>query len=104
MCTGAEIMFALQAAGAAATVVSTVSALSQKKSGAAAAPEVVRTDPVADDEAARTAAEQKAQAQKIDAKRKFRANSLLSQAGAAGDMSLADTSGGAAKPKLALGD
>ena len=61
-------------------------------------PKVVKTDPVADDLAAQTKAAQEAQAAKLEQRR--RRTTLLSQAGAAGDLSQADTMSGGAQPFL----
>lgn len=101
MCLGPEVMTAFQAFGAAASGLSALKTLTGSK--ASAAPEIVRTDPVADETAAKTQAAQDAQAYQIEQKKRLRNNSLLSQAGAAGDLSTADTAGGQAAPKLQLG-
>ena len=97
MCTG--ILEAAQVFGA---ITSGASAL-KGFLGGTKQPDVVRTDPVADDAAAKAQAEQEAQAQAIEQKKKLRQNSLLSQAGAAGDLSQASTAGGGAQAKLTLG-
>jgi len=100
MCAGPEIVAAAQVVGAVAGTATAVKALTAK---APSSPDVVRTDPAADDLAARTAAAQEATAATAAQKKKIRQNSLLSQAGAAGDLTAADTTSGQAQAKLSLG-
>lgn len=89
MCTGLEVLAAVSA------VASIGKAVFGKKPKV---PKVVKTDPVADDLAAQTKAAQEAQAAKLEQRR--RRTTLLSQAGAAGDLSQADTMSGGAQPFL----
>lgn len=100
MCTGAEIFTVAQVFGAVAGGAAAIKALTTKPP---TAPEIVRTDPAADELAAKTAAAQEGQAATSAARLRARQNSLLSQAGAAGDLSTADTAGGRATPKSTLG-
>ena len=53
-------------------------------------PAIQAVDPTADDDAAATKAAQEGELYKLEARRKARANSLLSQAGGAGDTGLPD--------------
>jgi uncharacterized protein YlxW (UPF0749 family) len=94
MCTGLEIMGAISAA------MSVMGALNKPKQQQQQQPEVVRTDPVADDLSAQTKAAQDAQAATLATRKRLRSNSLLSEAGAAGDNSIADVTKTGAKAVL----
>ena len=98
MCTGLEVALiagsVVSAAGAAGAFSSTPKT-----------PDVVQQNPLADQNAIDTQAAQEAQAATLEARRRGRANSLLSAAGGTGDP--VDTStvtqAGAAVPKTTLG-
>lgn len=99
MCAGPEVLAAAQVFGAVTGGLTALKSLTAS-GPSSAAPEVVRTNPVADDTAAQTKSAQDAEAQKLATRQRARQNSLLSQAGGAGDLSTADTTRGAAKAAL----
>lgn len=102
MCAGPEIFSGLQMLG---TAVGAISGVKTLLSGAPSQPAaVVREAPVQQQENTDTQAAQEAEAQKLAARQRARANSLLSRAGGAGDLSTADTTSGRAMAKVNLGD
>jgi len=102
MCTGIEVAALI---GAGASAVSAISAMSKSGPSQAtvSAPEVVQQNPVADQETIDTQAAQEAQATKLEARRRARANSLLSAYGGAGDTGAVPTTAGVATGKTSLG-
>lgn len=85
MCASGLEAFAF--ASAAASVAKTLVGTKKPKQ-----PKVVQADPVADEIAAKTKAAQEAQAATLEARRRARQNSLLSQAGAASELSTTNNS------------
>lgn len=85
MCTGAEFLIGVQAAAAAYGGYAAYSATKREAPNLGEVAPIVKTDPVQDDTEAQTKAAQDAQLQKLVARERSRANSLLSQAGGAGD-------------------
>lgn len=97
MCAGPELVAGAQIFGGVAGGLAGLKALTMKPQQP---PEVVRSNPVADDEAAKTKAAQDAQAATLASRQRARANSLLSRAGGAGDTSTASTTTSGAKATL----
>lgn len=91
MCTGLEILTAVGAG---------LSGASALKSLGAKTPQAVQQNPLADAAAADTKAAQDAAEKKLNQRRAARANSLLSAAGAAGDLDPAVVAAGGAKTSL----
>jgi hypothetical protein len=86
MCSGSDI------ATAAISPIAAVPALGKALFTPPKMPDVVRTDPVADQKKTETDAAQGAQNARLLQRRAGKRNSLLSNAGAAGDTSTADVS------------
>lgn len=99
MCTGAE---ALAAASLAVTAAGTYA--SYDAAQRAPKPQVVNQDPLADENAAKTQAAQESEMLKLEARRKARANSLLSQAGGAGDQGMPELGKPVAVGKTTFGE
>lgn len=91
----------LQAAG---SLIGAATGLKSLLSGSAKAPDVVSSNPQADQQATEAKAAQDAAQQTAALKQRQRANSLLSRAGGAGDLSPAETSRASASAKVNLGD
>lgn len=99
MCTGAEALGMMSLAVTAAGTYASYDAAQR-----APKPPVVQQDPVADADAAKTQAAQEAEMLKLDARRKARANSLLSQAGGAGDQGMPELGKPVAAGKTTFGE
>lgn len=105
MCTGAEILGAMSLAVTAAGTYATYDAAQRAQKAPVLQPAAAgAVDPVADDQAAQTKAAQEAELYKLEARRKSRANSLLSQAGGAGDNSAPSLNAPVATGKTSLGE
>lgn len=100
MCTGAEALLGAQIFGG---VVGGVAGLKSLMTKAPSMPTVAQTDPVADDAKAKAAAEATAAQDRASRLKLARSASLLSNGGAAGDLSTANIATAGATSKQTLG-